>query len=777
MTPVLGLNNPKETVPPPGAVAPAGDPQENQTASSDDKPPAEDPPVELHQSGNGDKAVNFFDSIGELQETAVGLAFASEKEQNIIDDLEAVHKDRMKDLESHHQAREDYQKALIKITEGRINQETRALNEALTKTSTLEQEQKSLNDDFQKVSNEINLISLEISQARLKYEKDFFDSEITRLQDKERRKAAVEDLSEEFELAEQVYNLKQREWKLNRAEFQRIADDADAERTKVEQQLHEVSERLQRFQQFGVSRTTAGFLVHAGYASFAAVGALIAGFFHQRQNQTGDFLTKIIEGVRNLIGLSRGGWSVWLPLFNLTLLIGFGIFVITMTTVVMHWLIGKLDANWPKRPVPRRRNENKGFFDVLKRFASRVGSVFQSDGQDTQPASRNRSSKDDSPEIDRGAFIQLLAHMPYIIGAAVAFFFFAALGLAKDGQTAGTVGPLEISSTYIGVIFLTLSTSAAILYVTNVIEPRWRRYDIKQQRKNQPGEKANDVESGLAHTLRLNWEFIVLVLALIVSLAMSAFLPVDPRYSSWALGSVAIFMSLASLGLAYGLVQRGLFRDSDVLEGKRQGYRKQADYYSQYPKIEGVFDNFDSKEVGERFRQTRLTQHKLDELRMLSQLHKIYSDDFADDTKLEDFLTQFVSTDISMQGMRYRTQLLDPLLDPLNVRFSMAPEKIKLIYESRERRGLIISKLNTIREELGTNRSHTEKLKGNIDQLFNLLLEQELELITVKQMFSERRQEMDVKHKKEIMNLKSAYRIGKAAWELMHERRVNGAAA
>ncbi len=782
MTPISILSNPKETVLPLGIAAPPVDSQNGH--SQPPEPPNIDPPRDSSIEKKPVATVSFFDSTDELQEIAVGLAFANEDEQNIIQELDDIFKGRTRDLENEYRAHENHQRTLITINQGKITRETIALNEVLKKTSALEAEEKQLKDEVQVLSNAINLTLHELKQERLKHEKDFFDAEIRRLQSKQRQKEAVEDVCEEFALAEKVYELKQRQWQLNQAEFKRIADDADVERTKVEEQLTEVRGRLQRFQQLGVTRTTAGFLVHAGYASFAAVGALIAGFFHKRQEGGGDFLSKIIGGVRSLIGLTEGGWAVWPSLFNLILLIAFGIFVVTLTTFVMNWLIGKLDNNWHNRPARKRRNEeSRGFVNLLKNFGSKVGSFFQSEPRDNQQPSRNRSAKDDSQPIDRGAFVQLLAHMPYIIAGAVVFFLFAALGLAKDGQGV-SIAPLEISSTYIGVIFLTLSTSAAILYVTNIIEPRWRRYGNQQQLppaedekpEQDHGEKPptkDDDGHRFIHILKLNWEFLVLVVALIFSLAMAAFLPIDPRYNSWALGAVAIFMSLASLGLAYGLVQRGLFKDFDVLEGKRQGYRKQADYYSQFPKIEGVFENFDSKEVGERFRESRLTQHKLDELRMLSELNKIFGEDFDDDAKLEDFLSQFVSTDISLKGMKRKAAVIDPL----DGKYSASPEKIQHIYSQRERRGLVGTKIGAIREELDKLRSHADKLNADLDRLYDVLLGQEMEVIKVNQIFSERRQELEVRHKKEIMKLKSAYRVGKTAYELIHPRRTNGVAA
>jgi hypothetical protein len=788
MTPISIQNNSTETVPPPGSVAPSVEGQNGNGYTPNDNPP-EVTALERHilAANRGDVAsVSFFDSVEELQDIAVGLAFADEGEQNIINELETLHQNRTQDLERQYRAQEGFQRTLIAITSGKISRETNTLTDAMAKASALEDEERRLKDEVQILSNEINLNLQELTQERLQHEHDFFEAEIRRLQSRQRQKEAVEDVCEEFALAEKVYELKQRQWQLNQTEFKRIADDADAEKKNVEKHLEEVRGRLNRFQQLGVSRTTAGFLVHAGYASFAAVGALIAGFFHQRQGSGGDFLSRIIGGIRNLIGLSEGGWAVWPSLFNLVLLIGFGILVVTATTVIMNWLIGKLDSNWPRGSARGRRSEqSRSIADLFKRVTARLGSLFQKNNQDTQQSSRNRSAKQDEPQLDRRAFVQLLAHMPYVIGAALVFFFLASLGLSNNGQPAGTaIAPLEISSTYIGVIFLTLTTSVAILYVTNVIEPRWLRYENRQQfakaqSESAPAQGQGDTQvppkdqNGLSQILKLNWEFLVLVAVLIASLALAAFLPIDPRFNSWALGSVAIFMSLSSLGLAYGLVQRGLFKDFDVLEGKRQVYRKQSDYYNQYPKIEGVFDSFDNKEVGERFRESRLTQHKLDELRMLSELNRIFGDDFEDDAKLEDFLAQFVTTDISLKGMKRKA----PIIDPLDGKFPVALDKIKAIYSQRERRGLVGSKIGAIRGELEKLRAHTEKLNTDLDRLCEVLVGQELELIGVTQVFSERRQELDIKHKKEIMKLKSAYRIGKTAYRLVHPPRTNGVAA
>jgi hypothetical protein len=778
MTPISILSNGKETVPLAGGVTPSGDTQNGNSHPANGHPVDEKTKLERrHQPFSGQELFNslkFFESVEELQDIAVGLAFAEEEEEDIVDELVRLHELRTNDLKDQYEAQDLCQRARIEITRGKISRETGALNEAFRKTATLEAEDKRLKGQGQSVSNEINLSLQQLKQERLANEKDFFEKEIVRLQDKQWQQEAAENVSEEFALAKKIYELKQQQYELNRPEFERVAEDAESEKKGVEAQLHEIRARLQRFQRLGVSRTTAGFLVHAGYASFAAVGALIAGFFNKRQAGV-DFLSRIIAGVQSMIGLSEGGWAIWPPLFNLVLLIAFGIFVVTLITFVMNRLISKLDVNWMRRPARERQgDEKRGFVDLLKNFTTWVGSFFQRE-QDKQQSSRNRSNKDDGASLDRKAFVQLLAHMPFIIGAALVFFFFAALSLGANGQTGAAFGPLEISSTYIGVIFLTLTTSSAILYVTNVIEPRWQRKQTPPQFAPSEDEGStasdqvgtplptNDERYGFIEILKLNWEFVVLVIALVFSLVMTSFLPMGDPYNEWALGSVAIFMSLASLGLAYGLVQRGLFKDFDVLERKRQDYRKQADSCNQLPRIEGVFENFDSKEISERFRDSRLTQRKIDDLRVLYQLNQIFGRDFSDDAHLEEFLAQFISSEISLKGMKRPTGTIDPL----DGRFPVSEEKLEAFYAQKERLTQVGTQIAANREELEKMRSHAEKLNADLDRLQEQLLDQELGIIELKREFSDRRQQLEINHKKEILLLKSAYRIGNAAYRLI----------
>jgi len=778
MTPISNLGEPIEALAFPSSLAPSAEGQNGNGHPTNDIPSIEQTTFEpSHQSSRRQELITslkFFESIEEVQDIAVELAFAEESKQEIIDELKTLHKQRIADLDGKCRAQENFQKTRTLITNARIVRETHALIQARTKLATLETEDQQLKARGEVVSNEISLSLQQLKQERLQNEKQFFDREIIRLQNKQRSNEAVEDISEQFALAEKIHELKQREYELNRPEFQREADDAARERIGVEARLKQIRVRLERFQQLGVTKTTAGFLVHAGYASFAAVGALIAGFFHKRQDAGGDFLSRIIGGVRSLIGLSEGGWSIWSPLLNLILLVVSAVAVISVTTVVINWFIGKVDPKWPKRSTRQRRTEGKSVVDLMKDLGSWVGSLFQSEQEDQQ--SRKRSNKDEGSHLDQRAFVQLLAQMPFIISAALVLFFFAALGLGSNSST-GTALPLEISSTYIGVIFLTLSTSAAILYVTNVIEPRWHRIEtrglapLEHEGTAAPDQGVTPValvdgRSRFIEILKLNWEFVVLVVTLVLSLAMTAFLPGGDTYNRWALGSVAIFMSLASLGLAYGLVQRGLFRDCDVMERNRQELLEKINACNELPTIEGVFENFDANEIGEQFRESRLTQHKLDDLRVIYELNRVFGRNFADDTKLKKFLGQFVSSEISLEGMQRPTGPIDAF----DGQFPVAAEKLEAYYSLQDRLGQLNTQITVNREELDKVRSQAEKLNADLDRLYEELLDQERGVIEIRREFSERRQQLDLIHTKEIMWFKAAYHIGDTARTLLRPR-------
>jgi len=67
-------------------------------------------------------------------------------------------------------------------------------------------------------------------------------------------------------------------------------------------------------------------------------------------------------------------------------------------------------------------------------------------------------------------------------------------------------------------------------------------------------------------------------------------------------------------------------------------------------------------------------------------------------------------------------------------------------------------------------RSQAEKLNADLDRLYEELLDQERGVIEIRREFSERRQQLDLIHTKEIMWLKAAYHIGDTARTLLRPR-------
>src|SRR5262249_44741320 len=140
-----------------------------------------------------------------------------------------------------------------------------------------------------------------------------------------------------------------------------------------------------------------------------------------------------------------------------------------------------------------------------------------------------------------------------------------------------------ITSASIGAVFTLLSTSACLLYATRVIEPRWERLI-----RNNPNPQRWTY-------IRANWEWGVLMTVMVTVVLLLTFLPLQDRTNYWTWGLVALFMIIGSIGLAYGLIYRGIFRDYDYLVRRRDEYLGKIEENVLKPTLNDVFEATDTQ--------------------------------------------------------------------------------------------------------------------------------------------------------------------------------------
>ena len=706
----------------------------------------------------------FFRSEQELEDVAAGLGFAGESYGEVVKRIAGLQNKALENLDDQQKAYSQHRNTSIGEIREALASERDQARSATQRVRELEKEQSELRERRQVTQTTIRLIYQELRQERLRQEKEFFHQEAQRLATDEYRKATIEDVRGRYSFAEEIYALKRKHWQNNKPEYDRIADEFRIENDRINDQLKTVHARLNRFQQFGVTRTTSGFLVYAGYASFAGAGGLIASLIHNRQGSTGDFLSRIIDGFRTLLGISSGGTALWRPMANLTGLLFASLLIITAVTLAMNRLIRILYPNWAAASGRRKSRGETNPFAFVSTLRQRLTSLFRQESSTSErgPA-RSEKNANNSSQISHRSFVQLLAHLPYVVAASLLFFFFAALGLGNTNLTGSSPASLEVSSTYIGFVFILLSTSASILYVTHVIEPRWQRHELRSAPEDSVVPKAKT-----PHTLRLAWEFVVLAALLALSLAMTAFLSNSPTQNQWALGAVAIFMCLASLGLAYGLVQRGLFKDTEFLDSKRQWYRAKIDYYQGAPTVDDVLEGLSLADIGDGLRANRMTRHKLDELKMLYELNKIFADDFDDDKKLQSFLGQFLEGDVSLDGLKAAKQDSEILTG----NYAFGPEKLQSIYVRSQELGITDARVEEITSQLQKLSAEIKDSEARVKDLDQQLSGQELELISLASRYARNRAEVEARNERTLMKFRAAFSLGTFAHKILSDEDV-----
>jgi hypothetical protein len=104
------------------------------------------------------------------------------------------------------------------------------------------------------------------------------------------------------------------------------------------------------------------------------------------------------------------------------------------------------------------------------------------------------------------------------------------------------------------------------------------------------------------------------------------FLPLSDRNNYWTWGLVALFMTIGSIGLAYGLIYRGIFRDYDYLIRKRDDYLLKIEEHVLKPTLNDVFEATDTQELEETAHRYRKASEYLDGLKIQNEMNGLFGE-------------------------------------------------------------------------------------------------------------------------------------------------------
>lgn len=596
---------------------------------------------------------------------------------------------------------------------------------------------------------EIETLLQEIRKKRFNEGKSFFEKQGEYLGGEIRltKEELLRDIRDKREIAEEIYNLQKDHWFKNKDEFERRAQLFEGELGRIEKHLERTRARTAKLHEQGITRTTANFLIWVGYISLAGAGGVIGSFFQKRLTEDAELLSLIFRGlikVAHITELSTSGlgpWSVIIAPLPLVILVALYLSIIGAAVFLMDNRMKRFDPAWDKER-GSARDGRKGRLSLNRMSLTDRFTNYMS-----------------TPDVDRKSYRQLLAYFPFVLVAALVVWLFAAgipqeAGAAAPGKVPDPTAGL--AAAYLGVIFILLSTSAALLYTTKIIEPRRERADAV-------GGPRNKFDYA-----RLNWEIILLVALLIVSLLLTALLPVGNNSGagwlsversnliSW--GAVAIFMCLCSLGLAYGLIQRGLFREEEFFEGLRRKYRHLIEKQKVSPTVYDLFEKEGPLEEAEPLlTKYREAKHMLDEYRMIYELKEIFADDFDDDPAFRKLFRKiWENPHFSLRSVRLRAV---PPGEPRPIDYVVSPGETRCLLTSRAARRADLDRVVALADDLVRLAREKEKVEGELERLDNAVRLRKRRRLDVMREYELKRTTLVERQEKDILKFQAAYTV------------------
>jgi hypothetical protein len=486
--------------------------------------------------------------------------------------------DSLKLLERRHQATHELFETEFTVQQSEIEEKLASeqkriafLQEGIEEARLLDLKAKELQTELRKLQERRDLLEAEIRRKR-RHGQAAAIEQVANRRAIEARQGTVERLEAELDARQKIYEVEKQCWEINQPELERRKKLLEEEMKRVEAEIGERKGRVAKLKALSITKTVSGFLIWAGYLGFAATGSAISYILAKRLPADGqtpwDSVNALSESLRRL----GGGQSSFLGLiYPLAFLLGL-LVIIAALVWICDVMLRRFDPRWTAR------GRSKGF--------KRRGKTKE---DPAESASRSPIAQFfQVPQIERSAFVQLLALLPYIFVAGVLFLLFSGAGISLHGQRAASHPSTSLVPNYIGAVYALLASAAALLYVLYISLPRMV-------------ETSSSIGTASFRPKELvvkHWELALLMVALLLALAFSAFAPAGPLWERSSWGAIAVAMTLAALGLAHGLVYHGLFRDLDTMERQRDRLKIAAESLDLRPTIQ-LLDFPDSSAISQ----------------------------------------------------------------------------------------------------------------------------------------------------------------------------------
>jgi hypothetical protein len=329
-----------------------------------------------------------------------------------------------------------------------------------------------------------------------------------------------------------------KEWAKNAPEYRRRADELAAEKERIEAQLGIIEKHTGGLRKIGVTRNVSGFLFWVGSLTVAAAGTLISEFIAKHDRSASAF-DQVITNLRTLIVGANTHVTFW-TIINGLLPVVLILASIILLAVGLTWTVERLTRVPDRR---RRRPPTKtGFFARL------------------WPLGFLR--RDVALSIDNITLRTLLHNLPGLVMVPIV----ACIIIALTPQTT----KLQSACTSIAVAFILSFHALSVLCATLILGPRLRT--ILEHLDENTTTSAVAARASLTATA-------VLGITSVLALGLA---PTATDTVGWPLTPLALFLLLGGFALPFSIIFRGLFKDYDFLQNRREWFRKQiADLRSQ----------------------------------------------------------------------------------------------------------------------------------------------------------------------------------------------------
>jgi hypothetical protein len=525
----------------------------------------------------------FFASSTDMQDAAVLLGIGEKPIEEELKAIAAYYEEKKQDINDFYEPRMRIRKEAIGVREGWLDDKR--------------SEQSSLKQQLEENQRRADELTLKIREAKTRRQlawqqilKERFERVRNFLKEREEkivgelkqsRAEIMNDADTQIDYLNKFYHLVLDNRNEHSEHVAERARDCEQRRKVIKDQLDDAQKEVKVLREIGITEFSATFLLTFGVLALAGAGGAAASLLSDRQ--PGNSLFAVILGdLLDALDKMPAPWGSVTKFFTILLapILGIGLLFVVFTGFV--WIAMKVADKYnesfksPKTAAQKKlRSDSEWAGTPIIKYIKSLTSQF--------PGMDNFSA-------DRQTYGHLIAYFPYLMLVVMGLFLFT--GVAIQGNK------VNLTVIVTGMALALLSATSTLLYVTYIIQPRWRAAITAYGNEKPPH----------GYFLRyavLNLEFFCLLAVLIIALMGAALLPApirevvtqttspysyfwDGQFQHISWGMVTVFMLLASFGLAYGIVQKGVFADVDDLLKKHKIFQNCVERYKYPPLIEDL---------------------------------------------------------------------------------------------------------------------------------------------------------------------------------------------